>query len=199
MSQLYSTGPVSVFVGLYGQTPQFLGYGERAPEIDIIPSFVPFFSDSGGPEVPAELLLAGQSGRVTVDLNKMNMKTLRVIQTRGRGRNFTATDPGLDDAGQIGTPMLTNNCSCKLYLRFDRSGVATYNNFLSGAIPRGYRFFAAILDPETVLPSSTTALKQCLAWKCLRAWDPTIKTPFGRGTRRLFDNDLTDLMGINPD
>lgn len=176
-------------------SPQFLGWGERAPVIDVTPSYAPFFATVSGTEVPLELLYNGLSGRVTVDLTLFNYNVLRAVQTRVRGNAFNAIDPGLDDAGMIGTPLISGGCVPKLYLRFPFAGKPTYRDFVNGNLIEGYRFFAAVLDPETVRGGSGQAHKVALNWKCLRGYDLDAKTNYGRGSLRLFDNDMGDLQG----
>lgn len=196
MAQLYATGPVSVLVGCSPSGPPlFLGHGESAPDIDTEVRYVPFHSDSAG-EVPAEKFWAGESGRVSVDLVRFNWRVLDIIRARGRGRNFPAITPGFADAGQVGTPMLTNGCSYPLYLMFPFAAKAVYNVAANGALPPGYRFLAAMLDPDRSVVGSATAAKIHLEWDCIAVYDYTRKTAFGRGSRLLYDSNVSAAAGI---
>ena len=201
MAQIYSTGAVDVWVKFpMDSRPQFLGHGERAPVINVTPRYSPFYATVSGPDIPLELLYTGSSGRVSIDLSRFNMNVLRAVQSRCRnGSFFPAIDPGLDDAGQIGTPLISSGCVPKLYLRFPSSGKPPYQNFVNGNLPDGYRFFAAILDPECVKPGGTTAnYKISLVWNCLRAFDLNAETNYGWGKFRLYDQDMKDLAGLSP-
>ncbi len=196
MAQLYSSGPVSIWVGTnLSSQPQFLGHGESAPEIITTPPSVPFQSDSSG-ETPANLLDAGETGRVTVTLTRYNRRILDVILSRSRGRNFPGSPPGFRDAGQIGTPLLTNGCAYALYLVFPSAGKATYNVAANGVLPPGYRFLAATLDPDRSVMGTTSAYKILLNWECLMKRDPTRKTSYGKGSWTLYDFDISDTVGL---
>jgi hypothetical protein len=200
MAQLYATGPVLLWVKFpMDDEPQFLGVGQRAPVVDVIPSFTPRYADVSGPTIPLDLLHSGDSGRVSVDLNFCNMNVLQAVRTRSRNVTFPRIDPGGWDPGQLGMPLIASGCVPVLYLRFASSEKPSYTNFVNGNVPDGYRFFAAILDPECVRPGGTSAeYKTHLLWNCLRKYDRAAKNQYGRGALRLYDEDVSEVSSLEP-
>ena len=184
MSMLLATGPVEMWVGFaFEALPQFLGFGERAPVIDVQRSYVGHKVDSGG-EAEVERFYAGQSGRVSVDLVRLNLLVLDACRDAARTANASTTglgiSPGLDDASGVGTPTVLSGAACKLYLRFPYANKAVFQNPTSGALPAGYRFWAATLDPEVLRPGGTTAsYKTHLVWNCVRKMVPNLTPPAG--------------------
>lgn len=198
MAQIFATGNVSIFLKVYEESyARFLGHGEAAPVIDVTPAYVPFKSDSGG-EIPVELLYAGKSARVSVDLNRFDMNVLDRNRDRARGRNFPSGDAGYDDGGQIGTPMITNGCTSELFLVFDFAGKVAYSNPANGSLPPGYHFLASLLDPERCVFGTTNAHKVHLEWQCVRKRVPigTGVNPFGRTGYKLYDFDISATNGV---
>ena len=192
---------MSLFVGpLYPSSgPEFLGHGERAPDIEVTPRYVEHQTDSGG-DVAAELIYAGSSARISVDLVRYNMNTLKKIQARARGRAstnaFPNAVPGFDDAGQIGTLMVVGGCTFPLYLLFPASTRLHNSSFASGAMPPGYRFVAAYLNPECMKMGATSPFKNHLIFDCLRKRDYTRKNGAGRGSYLLYNADVSAVQSV---
>jgi hypothetical protein len=200
--QLYATGPVTVWVKFpMDDEPQPLGYGERAPVVDVTPTYRYRYADAS-PDVPLDALLTGLRGTVSVDLAEFNMNVLQALRTRARNATFPRIDPGFGDAGQYGMPLIASGCAPVLYLHFTGSEKPAYTQFVSGNLPDGYRFFAAILSPENLRPGGTTAnYKTHLAWDCLPHYNRDARSQYGkygRGTKRLYDEDMTEVVGRNP-
>ena len=80
--------------------------------------------------------------------------------------------------------MLTNGCTHELFLVFPSAGKASYNIAANGALPPGYRFLAATLDPERSVMGTTSAYKIMLDWQCVMKRDPNRKTSYGKGRGR---------------
>jgi hypothetical protein len=199
VAQLYATRAVNIWLKFPGDTqPQFLGHGTTAPVPIITPSYVPFFPDIGGPNVPTELLECGESARVEVDLTRYNWNVLMAARSRARNARFPAIRPGFTDAGQGGVAVIRGGCATVLYLEYPGANLPAFQDFVSGNLPDGFRFFAAMLDPETHKPGSTDAYKVRLNWWDLRAYRRDATSQFGRGTMTLFDHDLSELDGLRP-
>jgi hypothetical protein len=193
MAQLYTTGPVDLWVAPQGQGPFFLGHSEKGPSFQVRPQFSDVFVDLGGQNVPFDVVYQGEDALVTVDLARWNQNVLALIQdiaTLGAGGNA----PGNDPSGAIGTLMLTEQKAYPLYLRFPYASKAAFSTGPSGAEPPGYRFLFAMLQEDGFPDLGTKARKQHLVWHCLRAFNPS-QGIVGQFT--LMDFNMTSLGSIN--
>lgn len=194
MAQLYSTGPVAVYVST-GVTmpgadpytagvPLFLGTAEAAPEIHVRPLFAPVNNDIGG-ALPFDYIFHGEEADIVVDLTRWNEGVYAACAARPnsqdgtRGR-FTSTD--------IGSLMATEGLTYGLWLNFPYVSKAAY----SVTMPAGYRFLSAfMIGPDTILPGTRANKRTCI-FKAIRAFAPS------DGTLRLYDHDMTGLPAVPP-
>jgi len=196
MASLWSTGPVNIFIGYAGSAPVFLGHGEKAPRISIKPRYVPVVCDLGGEE-PMEDLKSGESGTVDVELIRWNYGVLNGIKARTRSAVFPNAVPGTEAPGELGTLMQTEGASYMLYLQFSRAGNPIFGaGGAGGAMPAGYRFLAAFLDPEGGTAGAAAAHKTALTWQCRRAFTPA-SSSLGTGAFKLYDYVMDGLPAIN--
>jgi hypothetical protein len=158
MAQLWSTGPVDVFVAAGpGFTPIFLGHGKTAPQINLIRRYENRMSDLGGSQIPHARTYQGQYAIVAMTLERWDWTTLTIIEDIAR----TGTAPGVDAAGTIGQIMETTPALYLiLYLRFE---------YLSGNVVPGYRFVRAYPENEEAIQPGTTDNTIGLHFYCGRA------------------------------
>lgn len=196
MAQLYVTGPVHVYIKhVLDGTVRFLGHGERAPTIQLTPNLVPVKCDVGG-EAQFESIYSGEGATVRVDLVRYNMAVMNTIRVRSRSTAFPAAVPGYDNPGMIGTLTLAEGAYYQLILVFPNAAKPFYQNAVNGALPAGYRFKAAVMDPESQQPGSANPYKLSVSWTCLRIFDPTDRNAFGFGGFSLYDNNVAEALAV---
>jgi hypothetical protein len=193
MGQLYATGPVDIWVGA-GGSPLFLGHGERAPRIQVYRQYKPAHTDIAG-EVPHDKGYGGEWAVVSVALTRYNESTLAIIEDVATVNTGTPPSRGFNLPGEIGSLMLTEGLTYPLYLRFPFAAKPAYRNPASGAMPAGYRFYAAHLgSPDDLFDlGPPNARKVGLIFECMRAFDPTVTNAYGGGSFQLYDHSLAAL------
>ena len=195
MASLFSTGPLNIFVAYGAAAPVFLGHGERAPKIDVRPRYAPVTCDLGGEE-PIDDLQSGESGSVQVELIRWNYPLLNSLKSRTRAPAFPASVAGAQAPGELGTLMVTEGAAYQLFLQFTRAGNPVFGAAgAGGAMPAGYRFAAAFLDPESVTSGAASAHKYSLTWKCLRTFSPATSA-LGVGNFLLYDYNMAAIAGV---
>lgn len=200
MAQLYSTGPVDMFVWhAQANAPVFLGHGERAPSIEVTPSWVPVHCDLAG-QAPMDTLYSGEMGRVSVELIRYNWATVKEMQDRAIHQDDRVATPGVCTPGDLGLLAVQEGSFYILYLRFQHA----VKTAMSGMVG-GYRFYAAVLEPMSVVAGSTTANKIHMTFNCYRrylrnnssyvpAGAPAVaNNSFGVGTYILYDHNMSDI------
>lgn len=197
-AQLYSTGPVDVYVyHPLDSTISFLGHGERAPSIDHQPSYADVHCDLGG-QVPIDRIYSGEMLRVGVDLVRYDYAVVQRLHDHKRRLvnpvAAQATYAGQEYPGDIGTLMLTEGAYHILYLKFRN---APKTPFANNSMPKGYRIYRALMDPSSVTSGSTTAHKVRVAWSCYRKLDMTAPSnTFGNGLFTLYDHVMDELNNV---
>jgi hypothetical protein len=205
MAQVFVTGPVDVWVrfnGVTGSPPKFLGHGERAPNIRISPIWNQVRCDLGG-DAPHDQVFAGSSASVQLDLIRHNPSTLHEMEFHGRSTNVLfnpATDykQGKEHPGTIGSLAVGEGASYTLYLRFPYAAKATMATEGNGLVA-GYRFYVAMLEPESITGGSSNPLKIGLSFNCIRSLNigANFKNSFGAAQYGLYDHDMSELGDIN--
>lgn len=189
MAQLYSTGPVGIWVGTGASgAAVFLGHGEQAPRINTRTLWKPQNCDLTG-DVPIDKAMTGEMATVSVTLIRYNEPVLAIIQDRagliGRGVMFP---------GDIGTLMMTEGLNYQLWLQFPYSVKAAY----TATMPAGYRFPGSFMEsPDDLQVGTTTAKKISITFTCLPVLDMTVSNAFGTGSLTLYDHDMTALTAVN--
>jgi hypothetical protein len=201
VAQPYVSGGVSIFVGVASTSggPVFLGHGERAPRPRVHRHYVPYFSDLGGSRVPFDVAHAGESGSVSVVLDRWNESVLRVIEdaaTTGRAGNLGVR--GTNDPGEMGTLMVSEGVAYPLWLRYEFAGRPTMNIGANGVMRKGWHFLAAFLDQvDDFEDLGLQPHKVLLTWTCLRLFDPTAaSTTSGYGKFALYDEDMSAVANL---
>lgn len=203
MAQVYVTGPVDLWVQTARQGgPTFLGHGERAPVIQLVPHYVVHHADAAGAAV-FERLYAGAIARISVDLVRFNQATLDDIQAAGGaawdqpGAEADAAF-GFDPPGAIGTATMAEGLGHTLYLRFGGALRPTMQGLRNprARLPRGYRFYNCTLEPQVVRGGSAAPYKVSLAWLATPWFNPDYRNRWGYGSFTLYDDDVAELDGL---
>jgi hypothetical protein len=138
MSQIYSTGDVSIFAGIGGsqasKSPAPIGWGREAPVIEQIEYFRPVKNDlSGGASgPPATKKYLGFDARITVALSRFSMTNVRALISRP---NPFGGLRGQQVYGDRGSLVVEENLTWPLWLKFNKAGNPAYPD-----MPAGYRF-----------------------------------------------------------
>jgi len=206
MAQVYVTGPVDLWVltSTYGGQPRFLGHGERAPTINLIPFYVTHQADVAGAAV-FERFYNGMSARISVDLIRFNQATLDEVRLASASGDWLKGPEeisyGFDPPGSIGTATKAERVSHILYLRFPAANRPGMNGQANprARLPAGYRFFYCTLDPQVIRGGSTVAHKVSLTWQATPWFIPEYRNGWGYGAMVLFDKDMSALDGLRPD
>lgn len=189
MGQLYSTGPVGVFVGLgSGGAPVYLGHGREAPDIEVDPEWFDVECDLGG-KVRIDVGAAGEAGKGSVLLTWYNESVLRLIQDRA-----ALIARGFQDPGEIGTLLLTEGFTYKVWFVFPNAQKAAYQAGRGGPSPLGYRFWNGyVRGPDKIISGSKTARLMQVHWDFLRTFDASVTDGLMLGRWTLYDEDVTGL------
>lgn len=193
MAQLYCTGPALFFASLgNGGTPVFFGTCEKAPVIELHPSYTHVYNDIGGQQTPFDSVYDGEYATVTGDFNRINENIYALMSEKARSANLR----GSDIPGGIGRLMLTEGASFFLYVQFPYAFKLAFQNNISGPMPLGYRFPCAFLDTDSMPDLGTKARKWHFNWMCLRAFNLNYTNQVGQGAFTCYDFDLTALNGV---
>jgi hypothetical protein len=119
------------------------------------------------------------------------------MRARAKSTSFPTATDGFDAPGQIGTLALVEGSAYELFLRFPFSAKGPFMNAANGALPAGYRFRAAVADPESFQGGSANPYKFHLSWTCYRLFDPTATNAFGFGSFTLYDSNLASIAGLS--
>ena len=203
MTQLYSTGPASVWLRFVagqssGSDFLLLGWGERAPAVHVEPFYRPISYDHAG-EAPASRMLVGETISVSVTLVRYNMTTLRLAQTVASSSLLSAAGPGQIPPGGIGSILDLEGGDFQLIVYFPYAAKPVFQNADNGAMPRGYFVPHASLDPQDVEPGSTTPKKVRLGFTGLPGLDMSVTNAFGTGQLSAYstaDADLAPVVGL---
>lgn len=171
MAQIWSTGPVHIFVGTGGTsnfsgrslTPAFLGRAEKAPQIVENPLYEPVFNDAGGQMEPIDELFQGVTASVSVVLTQWNEAVLRSLSAVGQ--------PGSTGVTAFGQPMAQFGLTYPVYLLFQNAALPGY-----AGMPGGYRFWSCKMVNHQVMPG-TTAQRHQFVWDAKRAFVPVGSSP----------------------
>lgn len=169
MAQLYTTGPVWLFVAVPGGTLSFLGFGEEAPTIEILPRQRNVRSDASG-EVPFDKSFQGKEATTSVVLNYHNKTILEACESIPYETGRTTS--GSYSARDMGTLMLTEGRALSLYVLFSNQGDPTMPG-----MPGGYRFpnNTAIDGPIVKKPGSHEE-KISLVFRSVPIFNPNDKS-----------------------
>ena len=177
-----STGAVAIYVGTgKHNAPALLGTGRTAPRYLIERAWIPFFNDLGGSAMPFDELYAGTRALVSVDLNWLDLKVLKVAQAVPGSVSQQTGFQALLDQGSF---MVAENLASPLWLRF-----LNYNKpaFRALGLAPGIRFpYSRLLGPDRHEPG-TQSLNINLIWRCQRGFVPVL------GGFLFADNDMTGL------
>lgn len=200
MAQPYNTGPVALFAGVgSGNSPLFLGHGERGPRIQVRPKFSPVYCDLGG-SVEIDTIYDGIDAIVSVTLTRFNHGVLRTCMDRGVA--FSAVSSGLefiDDPGEMGTLMATENRTFQLWLLFPHAAKGAMAGTGTGnALPRGFRFTSSyMLGPDDHEVGNSTPYKVHCVFHCLRELDMSLNNGLGQGRWTLADRNMAGLPAMD--
>ncbi len=209
MSQLYRTGAVEIFAGVGGPAdevlpgrnvprpnhhnidsktrPIFVGFCETHPRVEIVPRFKNLRSDATG-DAPADVAWMGEEAFIFCDVIRFNEPTY----ARLASRPVFYQRRGISSARDVGSLMVRNKLTYRLWLRFPAAAFATMGGF-SGILPipfatgsatipaaripmpAGYRFpNAYLLGPDKLDPLGTLARKVQLVFHAVRVRQGTV-------------------------
>ncbi len=164
-----------------GSNFAYFGTAERAPVIQIMPRYVPVFSDNGGRTTPDDLLFDGEEAYVFADINRYDENVYKHLARRPNLQGHTY-GPGYCTIDDLGTLLVHEGANIVLYLVFP------YAYKFDGMVP-GYRFFHTTLaGPDTISPAGTKAKKIRCVWRAMRQVTP-------RG-QYLYDNNISAVKDI---
>lgn len=209
MAQLFSTGPVAIYVGLTAGTPYipghsaggitvgtpvFLGHSEKTPNISVRPQVSDAWSDIGGQRVAFDKFYDSQDALVSVDLTRFNYPVYQAIADRAAagGPRLATFSPGVNLPGEIGSLMMTEGLTVTLWLRWPYSAKPAY-----AAMPGGLRFPATFLQGPDDITSGTVPHKIRCVWYCMRQFNIGSANSYGAGSFTLYDYNMNGLPPIN--
>ncbi len=158
-SQLWTTGPAHVFVQNYtGKDDSdnvfplgsvlYLGTCETSPSIRTFTVSEPVYSDTRGPRLPDDWLLAGEHAMTRLDLTKWIESTYASIAKKG-------TKPrGSLAKADIGKMMRRQGLTFILTVLFPFASQNAYRG-----MPKGYKFIQSAVEEEVFDPVGTQARK----------------------------------------
>lgn len=188
---LYSTGPVYIYVstGKNGIQPAFLGMGERAPTIEVFREFDPVYTDAAA-KVPHDYAYGGEYVTVSATMTYYNEDVLRNLQNVPGNANIVRGQDGRLDRGSL---MMTEGFSRTLWLKF---GFGEKLAYTVNGMPKGYRFFNAILFGPDVRTPGTQANKISVNFRCSGSFIPTgnANSPMFK----VYDHDTSSVDSISP-
>ncbi len=198
-TQLWSTGPALIYVGVAGNPAAgagFVGTCETKPTIDIDFLFKPVMNDVGG-DVSMDEMYVGMQGMVTLDLNKFNYGLAESLATlpniAGALAGAVGVVAGRNDPGDIGSLMLTENLAFVLFIRFPYAAKAAYGaGSAGGPMVPGYRFPACKPNKESIASGTTPHNKRFII-DCKRSFDPSVNNTYGNGRFILYDTAVAGL------
>ncbi len=174
MPQLWSTGPVSLYIGPINALPiqaVVVGTGREAPHLDVRPAFDPVMNDLGGSRISFDTMYEGADATISIDLNRYNYD--RVEQLLQHAQTSTALlgnliTLGNDPPGAVGALMLTEQLAHTLFVLFPFAVKPAFSGGPSGAMRIGYRFPACTLETSTWDQLGTRAQQIRLVWHAHR-------------------------------
>lgn len=185
MSQGYVPGPAQVFVGTGASAAyEWLGYSQDGVDVQLIASYRDVFSDFGGPDVPVDSQFMGESGFISMTLNKYNETVLQELAGRRVGTGIT---PGQIEAQGLGSLMIAEGYAYPICIK------CPYNtkSFQTGLIVPGYAFSAGWLHDNFEVRLSVIMKAPRLIFRVLPVWNGV------NLTASLYTNTLPTLPSID--
>lgn len=192
ISVLHATGPVDIWCQ-WESSPVFLGFGTRAPHLEIRPVQNPVMCDlTAG--APIDKVYASEVGVVSVELVRFNMIVVERLQSRASNTAVPVDigPRGFNPPGRLGSLLVAEGCAPRLFLRFP---YWSKQAMINARLPRGYRFLAATLMPDASDFGASDAVKIRLTWECLPVLDTSVTNTFGVFGTKLYDHDMTAIGG----
>src|SRR5262249_48794198 len=100
---------------------------------------------------------------------------------------------GTNPPGDMGTLVLTEGQTMRLWLYFPYSQKAAYRPMVPG-----YKFFAVNLAAHTQLPAGTKPRRVRLVFEAIRFFDSTVVNTYGAGSFILYGSTNNDPAGLPP-
>lgn len=178
MAQHYVTGVIPMWIGMRVNgvigAPIFLGFGEKAPEIQDDPDWEPVMCDYGGTKHPSEYLYEGAEASSSVTLTYWRESVVRTITAYPyrtgviRGTSVINPAAGVGGYGDIGSAMITEGLSFCMWFLFPYSAKAAYRNATNGLMPTGFRMPYTKIQGKPVRRGGTGASKISLNFHHMR-------------------------------
>jgi hypothetical protein len=185
MATPFVSGPVHMFALIPGQSGMlYIGTGERAPKIRLLPEWDAVMNDLGGTKLPFDYLYEGEEALVGVTLTRWNQPVLDILRTRTN----RAAPPGFTLPTDLGALMVAEGLTFNLYLFFP---FATKAAMAAGGMPAGYHFHYAFLQGPDDLERGTGPNKDQTMFHCVRGFDITT------GRMTLYDFSVGAMPALN--
>lgn len=191
--QPFIPGPVQLWADVNNNnSPEAFGYSERGVNIDLHPRYSPYVVDVAGEE-PLDWYYSGVGGTVSSVIDFWNEDVYAAMSSYvnvspGRGR---------DGPGDIGTLVGTEGAAYPLFIVFPYQGAGGKTAYADG--PRGYRFYLAIVERDSLPERGAKPAKLHLTWKLMRRMTitPGTGTSLGNAFLTLYDNDVSAINVTN--
>lgn len=198
MSQIYTTGPVNIFVGANpAGTPLFLGWsGGKGARVKKNRFTQNVHTDLSGPNMPHDKSYLGEVHSINFRLGRWNEAVLRRIQDVPGARSLV-NRRGAMYPGDMGALLATQGCAWPLWLEFQYRNVPAFADGLN-AMGGGYHYALAHLTNEDDEGGVTPRGIQ-LSIETIPYFDITAVSNGIRGGWVLYDEDMSAVNGFNID
>jgi hypothetical protein len=198
MAQLFTTGPILVFVasGDGQMTPKYLGTCEGGVPIEFRHEWEGVRNDLGGTKLDFDRAYEGSSALITLNLTRWNMPVLQALIGMPNASFRLKTGPqvppyqaGVNTIGDLGTLYFTELQAVCLWLQFGVKRSAARAGFYAPE-EGGMRFPVATLQSSSQPRSGTRARQYNLVYQALRNYLPN------QGSLVLYDEDMSAVANV---
>lgn len=199
-TQLWSTGPALIYAGpitVSAGGVLFVGTCKVKPVIEVDFLFKPVSADVGG-DAPLDRMYVGKRGQLRLDLNRFSYPVVQALCNVPNTALALANvpnpgSPGVDNPGDVGTLVVTEQQTYVLYVVFPYYLKPAYGGGQPTGMVPGYRFPFCSTNKESIHPGTDEHHKTLIVDATRGMINPGFTNVYGSGQMMLYDYGVQGL------